>query len=100
MASGIESLLDALKQSGVDVDELGAGGGTGNQREGSDGAAATDGSSGSNGSGNRGPDLREPASRDIQLPFAVQGQGLHGGQPPDGRCRLRHHFIVYGGASQ
>ena len=33
MASGIEALLDALKQSGVDVDEFGGGRGNGRERE-------------------------------------------------------------------
>ena len=100
MASGIESLLDALKQSGVDVDELGAGGGTGNQREGSDDAAATDGSSGSSGSGNRGPSSSRGEMSFAGFPFfgGAGGRGASGGDGSGGSGGGRVPHVEFSGS--
>lgn len=84
--SGIDSLLDALKQSGVDVDEIGTG--RGNGPSGEEKAARAEGSSGS---GSGGGSRRSSRSRGdmpfIGIPFFGSRGGSGGtdggsGEPP------------------
>ena len=86
--SGIESLLEVLQQSGVDVDEVGSGnanGSAGADSGASDGAQASAGSGSGSGSGSQG--RRRASSRGDMpfggFPFPFGGAGGNSGQGGD-----------------
>ena len=77
--SGIDSLIDALKESGVDVDEIGTGGGNGSSNGGS-ASASSAGSDAGSGSGAGGGGRRASGSRG-DMPF--NGFPFIGGMRPN-----------------
>ena len=80
MASGIDNLLDALQQSGVDVDDIGGDRGTSPKHEGKAEEAPSEGGSGS---GSGSGDGRASSSRG-DMPFGGGGFPFGGGGFPFG----------------
>ena len=94
MASGMDSLLDALKQSGVNVDNIGGGGpaqGAGKASEGpaAEAAGSSEGAGGGRGRAHSGSRGDMPFGGGVGIPFfggrgGIGGDGGDGGGPGNG----------------